>query len=297
MKADLKRELYERVTSGLIEQMEAGVVVWQQPWVVSKAYQPQNGVSGHLYSGFNRIYLGMLQSDLGTSDPRWFTLKGANKLGYRIAKGSKGATIVYNKRSSFKKEDDVSGETVEKSYWLMRYYTVYHASQVIGLPEYDADVDVPVQPDQDEVFAGIGVLDSWCHDNLRSFEYGGNRACYVPSSDAIMMPLPDSFKRQSWFGQTLAHEVVHATGNAKRLDRLKYSGFGTSEYAKEELIAEFGAAMLCGAIGIPADVEQSAAYMKSWAARCREEPSLLVSAANAAERASDFVLDSCFVGV
>jgi antirestriction protein ArdC len=112
--------------------------------------------------------------------------------------------------------------------------------------------------------------------------------------DTIQMPLPDTFKRQSWYAQTLAHEIVHATGAEKRLNRLEKAGFGTDTYAKEELVAEFGAAMLCGSLDIPTDMEQSAAYLKSWAERCKEEPSLLISAANMAEKAVEFVMEDAY---
>jgi antirestriction protein ArdC len=112
--------------------------------------------------------------------------------------------------------------------------------------------------------------------------------------DTIQMPTPDSFKRQSWYAQTLAHEIIHATGHDDRLKRLERAGFGTSTYAKEELVAEFGAAMLCGALDIPADMEQSAAYLKGWAKACKEEPGLLISAANQAEKAVDFVTEDVY---
>ena len=52
MKAEMKKELYQTVTAALIEQMEQGVVIWQKPWVTSKAYQPQNGASGRLSNGW-----------------------------------------------------------------------------------------------------------------------------------------------------------------------------------------------------------------------------------------------------
>jgi antirestriction protein ArdC len=112
--------------------------------------------------------------------------------------------------------------------------------------------------------------------------------------DTIQMPTPDMFKQQSWYAQTLAHEIIHATGAEKRLNRLEKAGFGTSTYAKEELVAEFGAAMLCGSLDIPADMEQSAAYLKGWAKACKEEPGLLISAANQAEKAVDYIMEDAY---
>lgn len=293
MKPELKKELYAEVTAGLIEQMEQGVAIWQKPWVVSRAFQPQNGFSGRLYSGFNRMMLGWLQADVFDSqDPRWFTMNNVKQIeGARVRKGSKSTIVVYNAPAQYEKKNESTGEVESKTWWNTKYYRVFHASQVDGLPEYDVESEVPVQPDGDEDYPGVSVLDVWCHDNLHSYEYGSNRACYIPSMDTIQMPEPDMFKRQSWYAQTLAHEIIHATGAEKRLNRLEKCGFGTDSYAKEELVAEFGAAMLCGSLDIPADMEQSAAYLKGWAAKCKDDPGLLVSAANMAEKAIDFVLE------
>ena len=85
MKQEMKQELYKTVTAALIEQMEQGIAIWQKPWVTSKAYQPQNGASGRLYNGFNRMYLGFMQMDiLQSDDPRWFTFTNVKDLGAKV---------------------------------------------------------------------------------------------------------------------------------------------------------------------------------------------------------------------
>lgn len=294
MKTELKQELYKTVTAALIEQMEQGVAIWQKPWVTSKAYQPQNGASGRLYNGFNRMYLGFMQMDiLQSDDPRWFTFTNVKDLGAKIKKGSKSTIVVYN-APAIKEVYDESDVLVEtKTWWNVKYYKVFHASQCEGLPEYDANVEVPVQPDSDEDYPGITMMHDWCDANL-ALNHGSNVACYVPYDDAICMPDLGMFKRQSWYAQTLAHEIIHATGSETRLNRLEKAGFGTDKYAKEELVAEFGSAMLCGSLDIPADMDQSAAYLKGWAQRCKDDPSLLISAANMAEKAVDFVMEDAY---
>jgi antirestriction protein ArdC len=61
-------------------------------------------------------------------------------------------------------------------------------------------------------------------------------------------------------------------------------------YSREELIAEMGAAMLCGISGIETTVENSAAYLQSWINRLRGDSRLLISAASAAQKAADYIL-------
>jgi antirestriction protein ArdC len=293
MKPEVKRELYKTVTADLIAQMEQGVAIWQKPWVTSKAHAPRNGVSDRAYNGFNRIYLGMLQDAMGSTDPRWYTMNNANELGHKIAKGSKSTIVVFNGPASYDREND-EGEVETKTYWKTKYYRVYHASMVEGLEPYETDSKVPVQPDADERYIGIDYLVDWCSNNLHDLHIGGTKASYSPTLDRINMPSISQFKRQSWYAQTLAHEIIHATGHESRQNRLDASSFGTEPYAREELIAEFGAAMLCGTFDIPADLEQSASYLKGWAEACADDPGLLIGAANAAERAVDFVTEDMY---
>lgn len=289
MKQETKNDLYKQVTAALIEQMEQGIAVWQQPWVTSKAHQPHNGASGRAYNGFNRLYLGWLQEDMGTTDSRWYTYKGATEAGAQVRKGEKSTIVVYNS-PVIKDEDTIE----EVRFWATRYFKVFHASQIDGLEAFDADADMPEQPDADDIMEGIDYLTEWANGELASCDYDAHRAAYMPLADHLQMPALDTFHRQSWYGQTLAHEIIHATGSAQRLNRLERTGFGTSTYAKEELVAEFGAAMLCGSLNIPTDMEQSAAYMTGWAKACKEDPSLLVSAANAAETAANYVVENVY---
>lgn len=98
---------------------------------------------------------------------------------------------------------------------------------------------------------------------------------------------------------TLFHELTHATGHANRLNRkgiAEFDKFGSAQYAREELIAEMGAAFLCGHCGIEqATLDNSAAYIASWIRTLRGDPMLAVTAAAQAQKASDWVLGKVFM--
>jgi antirestriction protein ArdC len=91
----------------------------------------------------------------------------------------------------------------------------------------------------------------------------------------------------------LFHELSHSTGHTSRVGRdgiEQLNTFGSESYSKEELIAEMGAAFLCGVTGIaPRTIENSAAYLRTWISRLRGDSKLLVSAASAAQKASDYI--------
>jgi hypothetical protein len=86
---------------------------------------------------------------------------------------------------------------------------------------------------------------------------------------------------------------THSTGHASRIGREgieTLNTFGSESYSKEELVAEMGAAMLCGVTGIaPATLQNSAAYLKTWIERLKSDSRLLVSAASAAQKAADYI--------
>ena len=86
---------------------------------------------------------------------------------------------------------------------------------------------------------------------------------------------------------------THSVGHPSRLNRPTLTGvclFGDPTYAKEELVAEMGAAYLCGVCGIAnATLANSAAYLQSWMQVLRQEPTMLVHAAAQAQRAADYI--------
>jgi len=91
------------------------------------------------------------------------------------------------------------------------------------------------------------------------------------------------------------HECIHASGHESRLARksiLEPSYFGSHEYSKEELVAEMGAAFLCGHCGIEHKIiENSAAYIQGWLKALKNDKTLLVHAAAAAQKAADYILN------
>lgn len=57
---------------------------------------------------------------------------------------------------------------------------------------------------------------------------------------------------------------------------INQSGFGSDEYAREELVAELGSALVCQKYGMVKNLkEDSAAYLKSWLGSLKESPSFI----------------------
>lgn len=296
-----KRAMYAQVAEGLIGLMEQGVAPWSKPWIVRGAddpWLPHNGASGRKYNGFNSLYLSVLMDHHGWQDPRFYTWKNVSDCGGVVREGEekKYTVVVYNKRVVDKRSDPDQ----PKVFYLMKYYRVYNACQVVGLDEFvpvDSESE-PYQHEDEDYPVAERVVDGYVGECGVTIGHHGDRAFYAPQADIIQMPERSQFVSLAAYYQTLFHEIIHSTGHVSRQDRLgEKSGFGSDAYAKEELVAEFGAAFLSANSDVPLREEESAAYLKGWAAKCKDDPGMLVTAVNAAQRAADFVLESSGMGV
>ena len=121
--------------------------------------------------------------------------------------------------------------------------------------------------------------------------YGGNRAFYAGEPDYIQMPVIEAFRDAESFYATLAHEMTHWTRHASRLDRdLGRKHYGDEGYAREELVAELGAAFLCADLDLTPEVhEDHAAYVGFWLQILRNDKRAIFSAAAHAQRAVDYL--------
>lgn len=120
---------------------------------------------------------------------------------------------------------------------------------------------------------------------------GGNSAYYRMASDHIQMPMFEAFFEAQGYYAPLAHESIHWTRHPSRLDRsFDQQRFGDPGYAKEELVAELGAAFLCADLGLRLEDRQDhAAYIGSWLEVLRGDKRAVFTAAAHAQRAADYL--------
>ena len=293
-------KVYEIVTDRIIALLEKGVAPWRMPWSAG-ATEPKNLSSQKPYRGINVFLLGAQ----GYTSPYWATYRQiTQELGGKVKGGSKGTPVVY-----FSSHTDKAVKTAPKTtptpnakatkagddgrYYFMRYYTVFNVAQC----EFSDPSIVPDHaPNPPRHFERIEAAETirqayLARPGAPSLETGRARACYVPVADRIEMPDASAFEMREEFYSTLFHEMTHSTGAKTRLDRGLDTRFGSHDYTLEELVAECGAAFLCGKAGIDAaTIENSAAYLAGWAKKLRSEPKWIVSAAAKAAKAADLIL-------
>jgi antirestriction protein ArdC len=172
----------------------------------------------------------------------------------------------------------------------MRYYNVFNAEQIDGIEIPDAvkfePLDFKPIETAEQIAAGYAGGPAVNHD-------GGQQAFYRPASDSVHMAERTRFASVEEYYSTLFHELSHSTGHSSRLDRKLDTApkpFGSSDYGKEELVAEMSAAFLCSYAGIqPTLIENQAAYLSGWLKQLKSDKKLVIPAAGQAQKAADWI--------
>lgn len=289
-----KFDAHQVITDRLIALMEQGVAPWRREWDAA-AGLPKSISTGKAYRGINPFLLWMTAMEKEYTSPWWATYKKITELGGQVRKGEKGTLIVFWKQYLDKKEVDDKGKPVSR--FVLRTYTVFNAEQADGLdPKYTTAAERPA--DYDPIAEAEQILAGYLTDKGPSVRYGGDRACYSPTTDDLSLPERGTFNSVEAFYSTAFHEITHSTGHKDRLNREDlntFTHFGDASYSREELVAEFGAAMLSGQAGIAAvTIENSAAYLAGWIKALKGDKTLLIGAAGKAQKAADLVLGVTF---
>jgi antirestriction protein ArdC len=283
--------LREQLVEELLARIATNTAPWQQPWSPGMG-DPVNAVTGKRYRGVNYWALLLAQPD---SDPRWCTFLQAKNQGWSVRKGAHGVQV--EKWGVTEPKPDAADEDKQVQHIYVRYYWVFHASQIEGIPKLEESTPCgPVLEHDQRLLTAIRRMGV-------QLVHKQSAAYYVPTADQIVLPPPSAFATASDYDMTLLHEMSHATGHKSRMDRPMNNRFASPAYAREELMASISSAMNARILGIAMDpsaihegdrdsLENEAAYVSSWlqalpkAARNTE----LLGAIAAAQKISDYVV-------
>lgn len=260
---------------------------WGKPW---KTSGPMNLISKKGYKGMNWFTL-MFS---GLSPSIWVTFKQAKQLGGQVkprprdldSKEFWGIPVYYY--GTFTPKNEKEEEEPKRRKFLKHYFVFNAVHQCEGL---DKHVEKVLETKDNEILTPCEMI----VDKMPlppPIKNSLDRAYYVPSQDSVHIPSLESFDSSEAYYSTLFHELIHSTGHPTRLDRgdIMSPKFGTDPYAKEELVAEFGASMLCAITGIEnKTVDNSLAYLRGWLSKLQNETNLLIPAASSAQEAVDFI--------
>lgn len=295
----MANKIYQIVTDSIITKIEKAIedgnpLPWQKPWTADDI--PVNYISQKAYRGVNLLLL-----ETGEY-LTWSQLCDLQKHrpDLKLKKGSKAHKVVFFSVQETSKEKTTKNGEIESKIVkvpFLRYYKVFKATDVEGLETRRKPTNFQHSPYES---AEQIIKDYICREGVRLIYKNGDRACYNTATDTVTVPEIKQFEILSEYYSTVFHELVHSTGNAARLDRLNnFSAFGNQDYSKEELIAEMGAAMLMGHIGIDTtnSLNNSAAYLRGWLKALKDDVTLIVSASSKAQKAVDFIINTNQVGL
>ena len=285
-------DVHQTITDNIIAAIEAGETTTGMPWV-SAGGLPIKLSDGTPYQGVNVLHLWAVAALRGYRSAQWGGFGTWRSKGGCVRRGEKGTAVVYAGR--VEREDRTTGETSLRSF--ARSFTVFNRDQVDGL---DADAAPEAAPASDATTRGDWHAADRTDELARRLgarvRRGGGQAFYRPSTDEITVPEYTDFRGtatqtpEAGYASTLAHELVHWTAPKARADRDVVPG--AQGYAREELVAELGAAFLAPLLGFAyCGVADHAGYIAHWLDLLKSDNRAIGKAAGEASRAARWLVD------
>ena len=309
-----RQRVEEEIADRIIELLDQGELPpWEKGWSDSQSGVPVNAISTKPYRGINRWMTLITQKAMGYDEPRWLTYRQAEALGGHVRKDEKSTIIIFWKRVAFREREEGEGAENEdhsnngngngndgasldvsrmRTYPILRSYRVFNLEQtqdcqIKPLPTPEVTDHDPVQ-DAEAIIAGMPNP-----PKIEFYENANYVPHYQPANDLIRVPKMSRYPNLEDYYNTVFHELTHATGHPKRLERFSLDANANDlhAYGREELTAAMGSAMLAAHAGISAElVERDASYIRHWRDTiCADKP-MIIRSATLAQKAVDLIL-------
>lgn len=322
----------QKLVDRLVERMEdaSESLEWNKPWIQTGAgFGLPRNISGSPYMGMNAFLLSLHTAENGYKMPIYMTHKQAKKEKVHVLPGSKSIPVfkwgmtVRDKAGKLVPEEEFRqmSEEKQKEYTVipyLRHFNEFNIDQTNFKEKYPDKYEKLlsnfVDPDRNKADINgmynnealnkvIEEKDGWICPIVLDPARG---AAYSPLDNYIHFPpkgnyrihegnAEETFKDGQSYYSTALHEMAHSTGHESVLKRdgiVKFDGFGSPSYAKEELVAELTAAMVSSTLGFDKRItENSAAYLKGWAAALRKEPKYIISVMSDVNKVSRIELE------
>lgn len=309
----------------MIERIETISKDWTKPWITEGSLGWPKNLSGREYNGMNALMLLLHCENEGYKIPRFCTFDCVQRMNkptekqakegvelprVSVNKGEKSFPVMLTTFTCIHKEtkekikyDDYKklSEDEKKMYNVfpkMQVFRVFNVAQT-NLQEARPELweklekeNAGIKLDENEKM-GFEPMDVMIRDNrwicpIRPMHQ--DKAYFSITKNEIVVPEKSQFRDgESYYG-TLWHEMTHSTGVEGQLDRIKPACFGSDEYAREELVAELGSALVAQRYGMSKALkEESCAYLKSWLDHLKESPQFIKTTLLDVKRATSLV--------
>lgn len=295
-KKDHYSDTAKEIADIFIKALEEGTLPWHSGFDKFRYIKPFNPANGTVYQGMNSFNFALKSYIRGYRDPRFMTMSQANELGGKVKKGEHciwgfnfKPTLVLVKDEEGNPVLDDKGQKQYKEMIFPKPFMVFNVEQFEGLnlPK------IPEIEQPDHKWTPVERAENLLKASKANIS--NELTCLVPhynlSSDKITLPLKNQYHEPTEYYSTALHELSHWTGHSSRLNRDFSKDKNTQKYAREELRAEIGSAMICMMLGItPKISENNKAYIKSWISHLKEEPKEILRACGDAEKITDYIM-------
>lgn len=302
-----KKTVAEIVTERFVEALKRGVTPWIKPWDDWFAW---SGTTGNPYKGMNALLL---------DNGEYVTMKTASQRGVKINEEALKHPSIVVHYSTYDKE--VSADAYDKMKQKSQSY--YSYLEKVGAVTFKGDVvvihkrtlrffkvwNVETQTDGEVKFSKSCKPHDWSaideaervaddyikREKIFKYEFG-NAAYNTKSGGMVALPERGQFEKPTEFYSTLFHELIHSTAKAVNRDTSDYHK-DTKARAREELVAEIGAAYIMSYLGIEDEFQMgnSEAYCQNWAEHLESDPSAILYAAPKAIEAAEYIMNGAAV--
>lgn len=280
MAKNTKRDWTKEIAEKFIARLEEGNIPWVKPWSDWKSWARK---SGNDYKGINQLLL---------SGGEFVTFKQIVEAGGKLNKGSKGEKVIYYDEYNRKVEtiNESTGEIIEdvKRSRFVKAYTVFRVS----------DTDLETKHDKKQIThkwnaieMADKVIGNYTVTNSIDVRHGSNKAFNSSRDNSVTLPMREQFKSAGAYYSTVFHELVHSTAMMAGRDVSEY-GKSDKARAREELVAEIGAAYIMSYLGLESEdnFDNHAAYVENWAKVLKDDNAAVMYATPQAIKAADMIL-------
>ena len=305
----------------MIEKIESIGKDWHKPWFTEDSLPWPRNLHGREYNGMNALMLLLHCEKQGYTIPRFCTFDCVQRLNtpgkdgqelprVSILRGEKSFPVMLTTFTCIHKEtkekikyDEYKklSEKEQEQYNVfprMQVFRVFNVAQT-NLRETRPELWEKLEQEvarpkiEDGEHLSFAPVDTMIRDNLWICPIRPKHqdsAYYSISKNEIVVPEKEQFKSGEAFYGTLFHEMTHSTGAEGVLDRIKPTAFGSAEYAREELVAELGSALVAQRYGMAKHIkEDSCAYLKGWLNELKESPQFIKTTLLDVKRASSLI--------
>ena len=309
----------------MIKKIESIRSDWHKPWLTEGTLTWPRNLSGREYNGMNALLLLLHCENEGYKIPRFCTFDCVQRLNKPTEKQAKESvelprvsvlrgeksfpvmlttfTCIHKETKEKIKYDDYKKLSDEEK----KMYNVYPKMQVFrvfNVAQTNLREARPEMWEKLERESGLAKIehgehfsfapaDAMIKDNLWICPIKPqhqDKAYYSISKKEIVVPEKEQFKDGESFYGPLFHEMTHSTGAEGVLDRIKPTAFGSAEYAREELVAELGSALIAQRYGMSKHIkEDSCAYLKGWLDELKESPQFIKTTLLDVKRATSMI--------